>query len=248
MLISPRILLSAIGGFSEATFLALFRSIDQRHLEELIRTTTPEDWGREGELTMRDVTAPLESLAFPQAFHGKFGWMMESVLKHREGIRDPLILCYCSALHIYAEAHRVSTGYEAIPESCALLYQSVESLGFYYKMESAKFLLWVHDMACAPFNRDWDPRVVLALRAFMLMESCLVDFGETCREQIISDGWGGRDTPAIHRSVSDKANQLLEASMEELAGPNGTINHTLRRLLVAALKGNNEATSGKKEK
>ena len=57
MLISPRILLDAMGGFSESNYLSLFKSLDERRLEELIRSTTPEDWGQPGELTMRDFLA-----------------------------------------------------------------------------------------------------------------------------------------------------------------------------------------------
>lgn len=248
MLISPRILLDAMGGFPERNFLSLFKSLDEQLLEELIRSANPEDWGRPGELTMHDFLAPLKSQMFPRKLHGKFGWAMESVLNTKTGISDPLALCYCAVLQIHSEVHHVSTGYEALPRSCALLFEGLKPLGFYYRMESAKFLLWLHDVACAPFNRDWDPRVVLALYAFMLMGTGLTDFGETCRAQLISDGWGGRDTPAIHRSVSEQANQFLATSMQDLAGPNGTINRTLQRLLIAALNGPNKATSEKEEK
>ena len=248
MLISPRILLDSMGGFSERNYLSLFRSIDEQRLEELIRSTTPEDWGRPGELGMRDFLAPLKSQTFPRTNHGKFGWAMESALKHERGIDDPLIRCYCAVMHLHAEVHHVSTGYEALPESCAILYEGLKPLGFYYKMESAKFLLWLHDIACAPFNRDWDPRVVLALRAFMLVGNGLVDFGETCRNQVISDGWRDVDTPASRRSVSEEANQLLASSLRDLAAPNGAINRTLQQLLVAVLDGNREAIPRKDEK
>jgi hypothetical protein len=236
-----------MGGFSEGNFLSLFQSLDEQRLEELIRSATPEDWGRPGELTMRDFLAPIKSQTFPRKFHGKFGWAMESALNTKRGISDPLALCYCAIIQIHAEVHHVSTGYEALSRSCALLFEGLKPLGFYYRIESAKFLLWLHDVACAPFNRDLDPRVMLALHGFMLIGTCLVDFGETCVAQIISNRCGG-ETPISQQSTSEEGNKLLTTAVNDVIGPDGKINRILQQLLIAALRGPNEATSGKEER
>lgn len=245
MLISPRILLDAMGGFSEGKFLALFKSLDEKRLEELIRSATPEDWGRPGELTIHDFLAPIESRMFPRKSLGKFGWAMESALNTDRGISDPLAVCYCAAIQIHAEVHQVSTGFEELPHACALLFGGLKPLGFYYQIESAKFLLWLHDVACAPFDRDLDPRVILALYAVMLLGACLADLGDTCVAQIISDGRRGRETPISQQSVSENANNLLTIAVNDLMGLDGKINRTLQQLLIATLRGPNEATPKK---
>ncbi len=237
MLISPRILLDAMGGFSESNYLSLFKSLDERRLEELIRSTTPEDWGQPGELTMRDFLAPLKDQAFPRKYHGKYGWAMESALNTKEGISDPLALSYCAIIQMYSEVHHISTGYEALPRSCALLFEGLKPLGFYCRIESAKFLLWLHDLACAPFYHDLDPRVILALHAFMLIGTCWADLGETCVAQIISVGWG-EESPIVQRSTSDEGNKMLAKALNDLAGRDGEVDRMLQKLLAAATRGN----------
>ena len=238
MIINSGILLGAIGGFSEQRFLLLFRQIDIKRLEEIIRSATPEDWGRPGELTLRDFLAPLETQMFPRHSIGKFGWAMESVLlpktEIREAIPDPLIFCYCAILHIYAEIHVVSTGYESLPRSCALLFNGLRHLDFSFRIETAKCLFWMHSLACNPHQRDLDPRVMLSIYGFMLMATCVIDLGDTCVAEINAEA-KRRGIPIWQRSTDGESDRLLAKAIRSITGPDGDLSRILQRVSQTVL-------------
>lgn len=241
--ISPKIVLEAMGGFAEHQFLSMFRALDVRALEKLMASVS-EDWGRRGALTLRDFTKPIESLQFPRHGFGELCWSLEGAVNTKDGIADPLLLCYVSAMHIYVEAHQTSTGYDSIENSCCQLFLAVKSLGFYYSIPCAKFLLWMHDIACEPFNRDLDPRPCFLLHAFLILGSFLAEFGDACVAALDNElSW--RDESFLQRSGGEEVQQTLGSQLDSVAGTGGQIARTLADLTDAVRTSQRRSRGGK---
>lgn len=230
MIINPQILLDAMGGFNEEEFLSLFARLDTGALERLLRTTNAEEWGTGGSLKLEDFLCPLRTRRFPRFRLSEFDWYLDNALMPVDKISDPMLVCFVSALQIFAQAH--SPGDQAsMQRSLGMHFEALsdldglKALGFYYRIHSAKFLLWVHGRSCG----SDDARHRLVLHAFLLLSTCLVDLGETVRMSIKYDpDW--RLGRFVDRAVDAEANEALARTVRAVAGPEGQVVAMLKAL------------------